>query len=865
MGDLNQEPSSSITWMLHSAEINDSALAEALVIEFYEGVIAFAMSVSGNPDLAKSAGQAAIIQAVTGRHRFWGETSLRAWLYRLAYLYLQKNVIQDRQSPSRQALVAQKRMPRKYAPIPADHPSLSLRDPLPFWLYYGHGFTEAEIVYVLEKELSQLLFSLNQDRFHLFSAKHSSGLPSENHIRFIDLSCLAQMGLLDINGQLELEQHLADCRLCQAYRNQLPRLEESWKEELKPPAIGTAQVRVALRHITAILSKKTNGPKYLLPFKELSLVVTLVFLLLLFGRTQGVFEANDTRHPITTLPTSTPNPTRTPLPTPTPAPRPFELYGYEGDDFFYFDTWIVDGDTWKSIAEKAGLREDLVRYLNPSLPEELSRSTRIKLAGLKSSSLFQVTQTAQASPDLLPLGSSSSPEEILQRARLSNQNWDTLFVDQIFIDFGPPGYSGPALQTSRTQLLVSQPDHWISIQGEPDRHVNIVTYAAGDWIFRRTPRHGRISAIWKPGGLDGSSSPIPAADLPQEGTYVNAGLDTVATRPAIILDSFNEAGWRQQRLWFDAFAGTLLKYEIFTGPPEEIVLQSFVVLEIYFDIPLPDDFFFPPSSSYLQYTSRRVIDSQQLVFDRFGTYPQRPVPTTKIIPPVGFEPAQNPLQLEFPFSSIGDVGPAANQIFYYSETREESLKEENLQPEKSIQVFSGDYYLGELELESTQFRTCVRSPDGQIVALLTSIDLSRSRLSWFDLDTLESNFVTELAGGSTEFAFSPNSQKLAYANCRMGCGVTVLDLDSGEVTTPGPVYDWVSYLEWSPDGSQLAYMTFRWPLAPRVHVIDLEAGAEIHIAGYDLETDQPLEAGSPIETWGVPYPSPQTDPGCRYP
>ena len=73
MGDFNQEPSRSITWMLHSAEINDSALAEALVIEFYAGVIAFAMSVSGNPDLAISAGKAAIVQTVSRRYKFWGK------------------------------------------------------------------------------------------------------------------------------------------------------------------------------------------------------------------------------------------------------------------------------------------------------------------------------------------------------------------------------------------------------------------------------------------------------------------------------------------------------------------------------------------------------------------------------------------------------------------------------------------------------------------------------------------------------------------------------------------------------------------------------------------------------------------------
>jgi len=661
MGDWSHEPSASITWMLQSAEINDSALAEALVTEFYTGVIAFAQTLSGNSHLATSAGQAAIIQAVTRRYRFWGETSLQAWLYRLVYLHLRKNGIQDRQSPSQQAQTARKRVPGKFGAIPSDHPGLILNDPLPFLLYYGHGLTEAEIAYILGRELAHLLSNLNQDRMLIFTATHPSFQPHEFHSRFIEASSLAQMGLLDNHIQGELEQHLAGCPLCQAYLSQLPKLEVTWKEELKPASLRTAQVRVACRHILAILSKKAKDPKQLLPYKEFSLVITLVLLLVLFGRTQGIFEASDPHSQNTALPASTSNPTRTPQPTPTPAPLPFELIGYEGDEFFFFDTWTVDGDTWRTIAEKASLREDLVRYLNPTLPEQLARSTRIKLAGLKSSPLFQTTHTSQLSPAPIPLGSSSSTDEILQRAINSTQYWDTLFVDQVFIDYGPPGYSGPALHTSRTQTFASLPYHWISIQAEPDRLTNVVTYVAGDWIFRRPPRSGRLSAVWIPVGSDKSSLPLTDPDLPQAGHFINAGEDLIATRPAVILDWFNEAGWRQQRLWFDALTGTLLKHELYSSPPDEIILQSFMVIEIFYDLPLPDDYFFPPSSSYLQFINRRVIDELQLVSERLGISPQGSVPVTNLVPPLGFDPSQYPFLLKFPFLSNVDEGSVRSQ------------------------------------------------------------------------------------------------------------------------------------------------------------------------------------------------------------
>jgi Tol biopolymer transport system component len=70
----------------------------------------------------------------------------------------------------------------------------------------------------------------------------------------------------------------------------------------------------------------------------------------------------------------------------------------------------------------------------------------------------------------------------------------------------------------------------------------------------------------------------------------------------------------------------------------------------------------------------------------------------------------------------------------------------------------------------------------------------------------------------------------------MSCGVSVLDLESGVVASLGPVYDWISYLEWSPDGEQIAFMTFRWVLTPRVHVIQVNTGLEVHVGEYDSMT-----------------------------
>jgi WD40 repeat protein len=309
----------------------------------------------------------------------------------------------------------------------------------------------------------------------------------------------------------------------------------------------------------------------------------------------------------------------------------------------------------------------------------------------------------------------------------------------------------------------------------------------------------------------------------------------------------------------------LLKYETYGDSQEEIVIHSMTVVEVHYNLPLPDDLFFPPTSGYLLFIGGRILDEGQLFSSNNGIFTLRPTPRAQLAPPPSFDPAQNPIVLQFPVSPSAGVSTNTPAYPRYLEFQEVPSWEGDRNTMDKIQVYAGPYHLGDLELESTIFTACQRSPDGKAVALLTSKDRSRSKLTWFDLSSLEIHIVTELAGGSTEFAFSPDSRKLAFANCRMSCGVSILDLESQEVTRLGPIYDWISYLEWSPDGESLAFMTFRGALRPRIHVTDLETGLEIHVAEYDFDAGRITTPGSPVESWEAAYPPVQAEVGCMLP
>jgi hypothetical protein len=582
---------------------------------------------------------------------------------------------------------------------------------LPLLLIYGHGLDEAEVAYILNLPVSKVRSRLNRARWHLYTTAYPDSL--EVHAKYLEMIQLVPGAQEALGTQLELDKHLSGCTGCQKYREKLPALERSWKDEYKPNPLPFDQIHHTNEEIHALIVNRThNRNLLLLPLKEVTLVLVVLLVLVYLGRQQGAFEAYDARPTFTLVPSSTAIPTLTPFPTRTPAPRPVELAGIEGGDYFYFDTWTTEGDTWESIAAKAGLRVELVRYLNPSIPDSLINSTRITLVGLRSSGLFD-TASVPSSPLLLePLNAGSPVMEVLERARQSYQHWGSLWMDQLFISHGPPGYSGPALNAYQIEVYASQPDQWISLQKELEYGLSYITYGVGDWLFGPKTGPGRLSGTWNPGGFQGAASPFNENRLRREYAYQNAGEGEIAGRPAILLDAFR-AGARQQRLWIDALTGLLLKQEIYGGPDEDIIVYSWTARAVRYGIPFPPDFFYPPSHALTEYLEGRKITGDPVSGVDGEILSLRAAPAEKIPPPPGFDISTNPLLMQFPDRPGWEEGitdPDKPLILFEFPAESNETGKETLTGK--IQIYSGDYHLGEIELESPIFSDCQRSADG---------------------------------------------------------------------------------------------------------------------------------------------------------
>jgi hypothetical protein len=578
-----------IEWMMHDNRVHETTLIHALASEYYVGLHAFASALVEEPGLTSLHPiHQAIAKAVSERHRFWNEVSLRAWLYHLTFQFCEKD------KPSiffsvKFLFGSHNELSRGGNPDHKKPTEINIKDQLPVLLAYGHEFSVEEIAYILGITIPKVKSRLNQARLQMYGNAISGDKYSEIHSHYLEMLHNLSSTSIASDDQLEFDRHINSCSGCQAYKALLPAMEQTWKEEFKPHPHQPNQAELATDEINSIVVGRTNGWNFfILPLKEVSLLVVVFLMLVYLGRAQGVFDTYDARPTYTLFPTYTAVPTRTLVPTRTPAPLPIELNGIEGDDYFYFDIWTVKGDTWETLANKAGLRVEMVRYLNPSLPDELTSSTRIRLAGLKSSDLFKPAPLLSiATLDSLTMN--STPKEVLERAQLTTSTWNSLWMNQLFISYGPPGYIGPPLSAYRVEVYARHPHQWISLRKNLDSGFSYLTYGASNWLFGSNTGSGLHTASWAPGGFSSSSSPINISWLSMDVNYQVAGEQEISSRKAVILDAYDSNNHKLQRLWIDAQTGVLLKTEVYGGPDDETIVFSMIVQAILYDISFPED------------------------------------------------------------------------------------------------------------------------------------------------------------------------------------------------------------------------------------------------------------------------------------
>jgi DNA-directed RNA polymerase specialized sigma24 family protein len=409
-------------------------------------------------------------------------------------------------------------------------------------------------------------------------------------------------------------------------------------------------------------------------------------------------------------------------------------------------------------------------------------------------------------PPVLPgaLNLSSSPEEVENRILNAHQFWHTFWADFDLVLYGPPGYVGPP-HAIRAQVWLSQPDQSVlltgPVDGNPDYH-----FSGSDrgffrgtldnllrWYYLSFDRHLVLGT-----GIENLT--IPFSDLKKGAVKLQiSGLDSIAEREALVVDQINSRAETEARLWVDAQTGVLLRKRLFAKTDMDTVVLDAFATQISYDVSFPAEIFAPdgvfgfkkfaqdvtgePDTGETNQPEKQIFTASKWAPPAnrrpFRSYPP---------PPPGFDPSDNQLTFQF-WQYFTSWEPKVNGASTLAD------------------IFSGNYYLGSLDISDPFSAICDRSPDGARLALAQGTRgpaREQSLLTWIDLSDAKNINTLQLDLDLSKFAFAPDSRRLAVFGSGKPLGsLYILDTDSGKLTKLLNL-EYVRSLMWSPDGEFLA-------------------------------------------------------------
>lgn len=540
----------------------------------------------------------------------------------------------------------------------------------------------------------------------------------------------------------------------------------------------------------------------------------------------------------------------------TPSPE----QGRQKRDALWYVYHVQPGDTLTDIARRARVSEELI-LANNNIPDPdkliPGQTIRLPLQPLLRERGIQTP--AVEGERLHALTIQSSLEEILARGQKFSRQWQTLWADSYFVNYGEPGYIGPPFRLTHAQTWASQPDQILLAQGLSPDGAYLWNWQLGDVLLEKWTRDQNIhGSFLSPETLDLYAylyfDPAAFSEL----TVIGEG--SAANRPALILEGKDAGERTYERIWLDAVTGIVLRKQTIDSRAG-VVLSERVLREIRYDVEIPSEVFFAGSAWHAEYGGD--FGGSAVVESGFKSAPEWAAVRT-VPEPFPYKLAEPPKLSDLP---VLLVWPNDWDYFISDKFQSSSYPAKNL-----IYVYAGSEFQGSLNFGDQRFHTCRRSPDGTFVAVISSDyrPLGIISLHWFRVErhfrSTEMRFSPHTMAHS-KLAFSPDSNRLAFFGCLEGqeCGLNVLDLQTEQLTVFLVDYSG-SYgnfdLEWSPSGDAISFSETTYDelgkAACRSSMIDT-ANGEI------LYQDEPV--GCPVDVPGmgrVIELSP-ADQGCMWP
>jgi len=816
-----------LEWMLQSGQVSQETLLEALTSEYYPGVFHLAFATLDNRRAARQIAGKVFARALLELHRYRPQQGIELWLYRLAL---------EECASAHDSL---ERLRKLVSTLPFLTNFNLLGDTLP------ENEVDAEIwlaVDGLETSLRQVLILgllMDWQPATIEALTGNSAEAASDAIHEIQKTLQAEISPAQpIQGGEQppiSDEFVATLKAS---------LEKRWL----PVRIHQPDQRRILAQINRRTRAMQTRRRGVFSALESSLVVLIILVgagiawgMNFLGETQAtpspalvtletVLVTKIVHKNVTVVPGHHP---ADPISTGQPHNRLFRQY-----------TVKRTGERLEDLAKKLNIPPDSLRELN-RLPDDviLEAGQRLLLPGHWDPVNSPPPTPVQRKASALPLEDPYPADLVHQRLVLEETRYNTLWVDARVIDYGPLSYIGPP-GVFQAQLWESR-EQSLDLIGYAGQLPQAVELRIGNsWQFTRPQANPAWFSEW--GDTPETNSPSFRILLRMKQTLFDrysledsrisvSGREEQAGVQALVLEVFNEEGLQTDRIWYDDSRGMILRRIIFHPGEELRPIFEVQVASVAYDFELPPGLFdarLPWRGGFASDSSGAPADIQEQPprldskHVRFNAEPA----------PLNFDRAQSRLLFQFP-------------PFYSPDS-----------PPTIIELLADGYSLRPVLFGNPWQTLCQRSPDGNWLAYVSipaEENAAREPLIYFNLaDPAQSYTSPNSEQGVTDFAFSPDSRRLAYF-IRPGAHgngtLSIIDLATHQNKPVLSIGD-VKSLVWSPDGERLAMISRASPdtYLENVTIFDVETEQITYNAPLDLLSHS---AGDwLVLDWGVEFP-----------
>ncbi len=527
-----------------------------------------------------------------------------------------------------------------------------------------------------------------------------------------------------------------------------------------------------------------------------------------------------------------------------------------------------EGETLASLAQRFNADvTDLLAWNEMDDPQTPLTPGRLVIVRMRPMDDVLPTPASLAGlPAPYPLvGSAVSVANVFARLLRSASYWRTLWVDAFIADYGPEGYTGPP-QVTRQQVWLARDSRALVLSGAP------FTDGAEAWLnVDGTLYHARL--------------PVPSYTFVREAeTYQDAlaadaslvdmlfparllqgdtpalrilGVEPWHERTALKVEALFPGGLRET-WWIEQRYGILLRRMVYTrrgALARDVQVVSMAVN------------FIPEAGLFTRQRAPRAF----ALSPRGVKEPPSARPTYR---PVEAPPGHVPLSQKTPPPDF--VPAAAALTFQWSDFLPPwDPQADAFPPDADVRVFADGYYLGDIPwIPVNEMSSCVRSPDGNLLAWWSPYARERTKVRWLgiiltvprqgEMGDLWIDFGTE--DGETLvprpwMVFSADGSFLYVAADSENYGMGIYRLQRSGLnfyTSPRLLFNafHTGPLALSPSGKQLAWLEYRdtdiWELV----LADLERQT---VLSRQVVTIRMAEDGLPLSVpsvWGRPFPWP---------